>query len=106
MKHVRVQMAQGDILLSPVDALPKGVELKRRDDRIVARGEATGHNHAVTEEAVLFEDNQGRAWIVAEKPALLSHQEHGTLAIDKGVWEVARQVQRDPFTGLVSRVSD
>lgn len=36
-------ISQGDIILTPINAMPEG----RKSNNILAYGEATGHNHAV-----------------------------------------------------------
>ena len=97
------QIAQGDILLIRRAELPKGA--KPIKSRIIAEGEATGHNHALVGEAQVYEVAPDILWVVAED-ATLTHQEHGHIAVEPGIWEVRRQREFDPFTGVARRVQD
>ena len=97
------QIAQGDVLLIRRKTLPEGA--KRLKTRVLAEGEATGHNHALVGEAEVYEVGPGVLWVVAEE-AVLTHQEHGRVTVEPGVWEVRRQRELDPMTGVARRVSD
>lgn len=66
---------QGDLLMVP-GRIPAG--LRRVEDGVVARGEATGHAHRL-EEGTLWIDEAGTMWIApdAETGAwALGHEEH------------------------------
>lgn len=82
---------QGDVLLIP-RAIPEVVESVPRDDGrlILAYGEVTGHAHAVNGDAELFEMN-GRRYLNVTEPATLVHEEHGTISLPVGGYEVVRQ---------------
>jgi len=102
-------MAQGDILLV-AGKVPVGA--KHRRDGVVAEGEATGHHHRVRGD-VQFYENPGldihvAGWVIAgPMGGELVHEEHDTIVIAPGTtWEVRRQVEADPFTGIVRRVQD
>ena len=102
---IKGQKVQGDVLLTPEKALPKGA--KRLDTKMLALGEATGHHHTMEGPATLFKDEQSVVWVVVEDPgAQLVHQEHGLIAIEPGVYRYDAQVEADPFTGLARRVQD
>jgi hypothetical protein len=50
---------QGDVLIVPIEKLPADLEPVAREGRsiVLARGEATGHAHVITDErATLFRD--------------------------------------------------
>jgi hypothetical protein len=92
---------QGDVLLIRVDGLfaTKGRKVSREDGRVVlAHGEATGHAHAIeAEHADLYEAADGKRLLeVLGEPVTLDHEEHGTLTLDPGVYEVRRQREYIP----------
>jgi len=97
MSHYR----QGDVLLVRVEGLfaTKGKKLAREDGRIVlAHGEVTGHAHAIEAEgADLYEAADGKRFLeVRGATATLSHEEHGAIMLDPGVYEVRRQREYVP----------
>ena len=98
-----MQLAQGDVLLTAVDALPKGA--KRIPGKTVARGEVTGHHHTFDGEVELYELDD-KVWVVVpENGATLVHQEHQAIDFPAGVYEYAPQIEPDPFLGI-RRVTD
>lgn len=92
---------QGDVLLVPVDEIPAGlkqVPLERR--RIVlAHGEVTGHAHVVEGEAQFMaadlEEMEGR-FLQVEEEATLVHDEHDSITLPPGKYEVRRQREYAP----------
>lgn len=87
---------QGDVLITPVDELPKSAKIRKRtpgEGIILASGEATGHHHRVKEStARLFATSDGRRFLrVARKGAVLTHEEHDPISFDPGLYEVKRQ---------------
>jgi len=101
---------QGDVLLIPVDALPEKLEQVAREDGqvILARGEATGHGHAIKDDrAALFRDPKLAAMFMhvsGDAPVLLEHGEHDTIAIPAGNYRVVRQREYAPEE--IRRVAD
>lgn len=95
---------------------------------ILAHGEVTGHAHEVVDASsgsldpaeveipacAFFEEPDGRRVLLANRPCMLTHQEHGRIALDParptqvrqgdvllnpigaGAWEVVRQREYDP----------
>ena len=94
---------------------------------ILAWGESTGHHHAVVDAsdiqdpaeieipaAEFFEEPDGRRVLLVNRPCLLTHQEHGPIALDPakpvqarqgdvllqpigdGAWQVIRQREYSP----------
>ncbi len=108
---------QGDVLLAPVKALPSEVVAVRRavGPLVLAKGEATGHAHAIREPgASLFRSigrgNASAYLVVDDVPATLTHEEHDALTIAPGVWEVRQQREyvpsRRPGATQWGRVAD
>ena len=86
-----------------IPELPTG-EWKEKKNGVLAEGEATGHMHVLAGGAFkLWEDGENMCAVV-ERPAVLSHQEHGPVVIDKGVWKVTRQQEYTPEK--IRRVQD
>jgi hypothetical protein len=97
MDHYR----QGDVLLIRRQGPPaaKGRKVPREDGRIVlAHGEVTGHAHAIeADHAELYEASDGTRWLeVSGEPATLTHEEHGAVTLDPGIYEVRRQREYVP----------
>lgn len=93
---------QGDVLLIPVKALPRG-ENKVREDNIVERGEVTGHAHRIENGTVLdhvpsdrsFAADVPQAFVQAFAGARLVHEEHATIDLPGGTYRVVRQREFD-----------
>jgi hypothetical protein len=98
---MRAQYRQGDVLLCAVDEIPPQAKRVPRDgDRVVvAEGELTGHAHAFAAKGVrLFRERQSqRSFLsVAEGGAQLCHEEHGSILVPQGCYELRRQREYAP----------
>jgi len=97
-----VQVRQGDILLVPCAQIPcTASEQAAEEGRIVlARGETTGHAHAMAADRVRYfrEDGTGQAYIRIDgnRPAALAHEEHSSLLVGPGDYRVVRQREYEP----------
>lgn len=95
---------QGDVLIIPVATIPKGTKTVRRENGLVvlAHGEVTGHHHAIHDDAVTLvtteQANELRMWltVTAPEPVALTHQEHDTILLPPGQYEVRRQREYTP----------
>jgi hypothetical protein len=93
-------LRQGDILLVPVSEIPRGLtKVPRVGGRMVlAEGEATGHAHVIEGEAEFLaadlEELEGR-FLLVEQEAELVHDEHDTITVPPGEYEVRRQHEYD-----------
>lgn len=94
---------QGDVLIKKV-AEVKG---KKLNHLILAKGEKTGHCHTITEgEAELFE-HEGTLFLrVISEKAILTHQEHKTVEIPQGEYEIGIVKEYDHFTEEAKKVQD
>ena len=102
---------QGDVMIVPVAAIPaRKLPVAPENGRLVlAHGEATGHHHsfAFSDRVALFrEDGAGGGLFLAVSgdAAALEHQEHSTIAVPSGHYEVRRQVEYSP--AAIRRVAD
>lgn len=97
---------QGDILLIPIQAIPEQAKKARRKNGrlVLAEGEATGHAHAVLDRtATLYElfspgdvaELRQRFLNVTAEVALV-HDEHATIQLPPGEYEVRRQREYSP----------
>lgn len=87
---------QGDVLISAIDAIPRGAI--RRRDCVLAEGEITGHSHRIDQPgaAELFE-HQGRLYLrVLASMAKVVHQEHGPIELRQGFYAVWQQREYSP----------
>jgi hypothetical protein len=97
---------QGDVLLVPVNEVPKGAKRMRPKRAILAEGEVTGHVHELVGGKVdLY---QGNAEVIFAKimgsGAQLQHAEHATQTIEPGIYRVVRQREYTPAENV--RVAD
>ncbi|MGJ8650862.1 MAG: hypothetical protein ACSHX4_10930 [Opitutaceae bacterium] len=96
LKHFR----QGDILVRGIPNLPKRLKrLKATDRYILAEGEATGHCHsleAVEGLTIYQQEDNGLFLKIGSEAAELKHQEHGTITLPLGNYEVVRQREYNP----------
>jgi hypothetical protein len=101
--------AQGDILIERVDeVLCCGTLIDRDADGalVLARGETTGHRHAIFDRVMMFRDDNlahdmpAELYVahlrVEEDEALLRHEEHSPITLPRGTYRVRRQRELEP----------
>jgi hypothetical protein len=95
---------QGDIYIESIATVPQTA--RALPEVVLADGEVTGHQHRIAEfgSAFVLED-RGQIYldVVAER-ARVVHEEHGTIALDRGAYRVWRQREFDPLQQLLHRV--
>ena len=97
---------QGDLLIRKIETLPQG--LTKLNTKILAEGEATGHQHRLTSKtAQLFRnDANQRRYLSIEEPTQLVHEEHKPITIEEGTYIVIQEREFDPFADYIRRVTD
>ena len=91
---------QGDVLFVAIESVPKGG--KKRASGHILEGEATGHVHRVAEadldaaEVLEFGEGQLYLSVSAEGGISIVHEEHKTIALPVGDYEVVRQREYQP----------
>lgn len=97
----------GDVLLKPISSIPSSAkEKERKDELTIAFGEATGHHHTLYGAPVgLFEFDENR-YLQIKEQVELKHQEHKTLQIEPGCYEIIIEREYDPFEEQLKRVID
>jgi hypothetical protein len=87
---------QGDVLISAVDAIPRGAT--KRPNCVLAEGELTGHSHRVDQPgAAELLEHGGRLYLrVLAKETKVVHQEHGPITLGQGLYAVWQQREYAP----------
>ena len=96
-----VMFRQGDVLIRSTNITEKGDAIERDNGRVVlAYGEVTGHAHAIAApNAKLFAlaGEMTRYLLqVTKTPVELKHEEHSTIVLPPGNYEVVRQREYTP----------
>lgn len=116
MKNQTKYFQQGDVLLIRVEkeSLKKsdwrGNTIKPNRNSILQHGEATGHAHRV-------QGNEFRVWenddapmlgrfLEVKKQSALSHEEHKTIIIPRGIYEIRIVREYDHFQKITRKVRD
>lgn len=96
---------QGDVLVCGVDKLPENATEVANHTRIVlAYGEVTGHAHVIaSDEAREFSFTDTKADSVVRRflkvfgrGTELRHEEHATIPLPPGIYEIIQQREYDP----------
>jgi hypothetical protein len=91
----KAMFRQGDLLFTEVSEIPS--ENKRDDSKIIAQGEATGHHHRLRNgKGRLLLWAAGIAYIKNTYKAFIDHEEHKTITLPPGQWQVIRQREYEP----------
>lgn len=101
--------AQGDIILRPVPKLPEGKRKpteKNSRGFVLAHGEVTGHAHVLLDSPdVEVVDIEGVSYAdIKNAMATLVHDEHATIELPAGKYEIVRQREYTPTK--IRRVAD
>jgi len=103
---------QGDVLIKRRRTAPKSDNLApvaRDDGRVIlAYGEVTGHAHALTEPKIdMFEDTAtNQRFMHIMQVSNLVHEEHSTIELRPGWYEVIRQREYEPGPARQRWVAD
>lgn len=90
-------LRQGDVLLHPVQSIPRDATDITPTDRIVlAHGAVTGHAHAIALGGVALLERSGSRFIRVDVPTHLRHEEHSEIPLAKGGYQVITQVEYTP----------
>ncbi|MBI3893119.1 MAG: hypothetical protein HY303_16495 [Candidatus Wallbacteria bacterium] len=89
---------QGDVLIRRVDTIPEAAELA--DSSILVHGKATGHAHRLVGGDHLQVIDMGRVTAqfarVTAGFATIVHEEHATVTLPPGSYEISRQREYRP----------
>ena len=84
---------QGDVIFRRIEKIPKNA--RKSEDRILVRGETTGHAHQASKQLLVFREPETQRIFVSGSGQIL-HEEHATLELEKGTYEVIRQREYKP----------
>lgn len=96
-----MKIRHGDVLIEKVDELPEG---KKVDRKWLFEGEVTGHAHRI-DVGEIFESRDGELYLRVDKLTKVTHEEHKTVTLPKGVYRVRQKRQYTPDGGW-ERVAD
>ncbi len=97
------QVRQGDILIDPKNLDYKEGKLKYigKNEKILAYGEKTGHNHTTIGDVVFYDNGKGSVLChIGRDGTVLVHQEHDQINIGEGDYIVIRQREYDLIDGI------
>lgn len=97
------QYRQGDVFLVRVPKIPKDAA-PEKGPIILAHGEVTGHAHRVKSRSAKMFSGAGRRFLQASKAVAVEHEEHGTIELEPGVYEV--RIQREYSPEAIRNVAD
>jgi len=109
-KYMKTKIQQGDVLLRRVTTIPAGTRIPKkknsRGEMVLAEGEVTGHYHGILEHnSELFQVGD-KTYMELKSPATLTHQEHGHIPVEEGIWEVGQVQEYDYLAKMVRPVVD
>lgn len=100
---------QGDVILEPVNNLPKdGKRLEPNQyGYVLAEGEVTNHRHVIDKVAdIEFIEKDGLFYIQNKQPITIKHEEHKPIVLPSGIWKVRGVKEYDHFKEEARRVID
>jgi hypothetical protein len=99
------QARHGDVYLVQVAKLPKGSKAQKREgDIILAYGEVTGHAHRIKDPTARLWLDGTNTYLTLKEVSQLTHEEHGPIALQPGVYQVLHQREYSPEE--IRRVQD
>lgn len=96
-----MKIRHGDVLIEKVEELPEAVKLDRK---FLFEGEVTGHAHRI-DIGEIFETRNGELYLKVDELTKVTHEEHQTVTLPKGVYKVTQKRQYTPDGGW-ERVAD
>lgn len=97
----------GDVILYQLKEDLDFSDVVKTEKLVLAEGEATGHAHRLTGNFEVMEQLAGgNVKFTVNTTAVLTHEEHDRIVLEKGVYLKVNQVEYDPFTDLVKKVVD
>jgi len=104
---MKTKIQQGDVLLKRLNTIPSGVKTElSRGQLVLAEGEVTGHYHGINEQNSSLFQIGDMVVLDLKNDATLTHQEHGAIAVEAGIWEVGRVQEYDYFADMARQVAD
>lgn len=100
----KVFYQQGDVIIKRIVTIPRG---ERLSHLTLAKGEATGHHHTITEGDASLHEREGTLYLKVESEnAILTHQEHNPITIEKGDYQIGIVKEYDHLLQEERNVAD
>lgn len=108
MKNIATKTAQqGDVVLKKLTEFPSGEKKVISKGRMVlAEGEVTGHYHEIQQKDSYLYQVGNTMVLDLKEPATVTHQEHGPIELEDGLWEIGRVQEYDYFDKMKRQVMD
>jgi len=96
----------GDLLIRQIDKIEK--KGKKEKELTIAYGEATGHHHTLygSPQAIIEGFDDKKYFRILGESVELRHQEHKTLKIEPGDYEITYEREYDYFEDEFKKVVD
>ena len=99
----------GDISLHKVKKT-EGALIKHNGSFVLAEGETTGHKHIIVtdrpEDLVITKDSNGRYFFELKSMGKISHEEHKTIEVMPGIYEMKNEREFNWFEMAIKKVQD
>lgn len=103
MNTFNQQAAQGDLLITRINALPDDLIRSNESGNYVVAHSETGHHHVMSTETAEFYEAANDPfvlYVVVNEPTQLLHERsfdtHSPLTVDKGIYRINRQREYTP----------
>lgn len=107
MKTAKTNAQQGDVVLRRIEALPEGEKtIISKKHLVLAEGEATGHAHTIDEDESELIAIGEKMILNLKNTATLTHQEHGPITLEPGLWDIGKVQEYDYFKEMKRPVVD
>ena len=106
---MKQQYYQGDVCLIKLEAIPSDAKKqgKPQDRLVLEYGEVTGHAHAIKDIDKCDMYLEGaRRFLEVCYAVPLTHEEHDTIILEPGIYEIKRQRQFSVLEQMSQRVAD
>lgn len=99
---------QGDVYCVRVNELPAGCKriASEKGCYVLAKGEATGHAHIITDEKAVMYEKKGVLYLSVMGLTDVKHEEHGPIQLDTGTWKIGIIKEYDAFEEEARNVKD
>jgi hypothetical protein len=95
---------QGDVFMVPLTEVPLDIPEERDGDIILAHGEVTGHAHRIKDTQARTFNIDGRRYLITDRPTDVTHEEHATITLPQGRYEI--RIQREYTPESIRNVMD
>ena len=96
----------GDLFFKQVQKV-EGKEVKHNGSFVLAEGETTGHKHLLTAERMeIRQAENGRFYLSLDSEGKITHEEHKTIVLPPGLYEMGNEREKDWFSGATRKVID